>query len=157
MKGPRPLPTNLKLLRRDRSHHAANRDEPKPPACEHVPTAPNYLNRRAKAEWRRMAKELHVLGLLTKIDLGGLAGYCAAYADFAEANYQMRDHPEELVLHGEKGSYMNPILSVKASAMKQMKAFLTEFGMTPSSRSRVKATPPATEDKFADFIAQGKK
>jgi P27 family predicted phage terminase small subunit len=32
---------------------------------------------------------------------------------------------------------LNPYLHVATSAMKQMKGLLTEFGMTPSARSRL--------------------
>lgn len=43
--------------------------------------------------------------------------------------------------------YQNPYLAVANRAMKQMRDFLTEFGMTPSSRSRVLSSVPPMRDK----------
>lgn len=42
--------------------------------------------------------------------------------------------------------YQNPYLVVANRAMKPMRDFLTEFGMTPSSRSRVSSSVPLVRD-----------
>jgi P27 family predicted phage terminase small subunit len=49
--------------------------------------------------------------------------------------------------------YQNPYLAVANRAMKQMRDFLTEFGMTPSSRSRVSSgLPPVRDEKVEKFF-----
>jgi P27 family predicted phage terminase small subunit len=49
--------------------------------------------------------------------------------------------------------YQNPFLAVANRAMKQMRDFLTEFGMTPSSRSRVSSgLPPVRGEKAERFF-----
>lgn len=42
----------------------------------------------------------------------------------------------------------NPFLSIAESCMDRMKTYLVEFGMTPSSRARVKSTPTETTDEI---------
>jgi P27 family predicted phage terminase small subunit len=39
----------------------------------------------AKTEWRRLASELELLGLLGSTDQAALAGYCNAYANLVRA------------------------------------------------------------------------
>jgi P27 family predicted phage terminase small subunit len=40
----------------------------------------------------------------------------------------------------------NPYVVLANQALKRVKSFLTEFGMTPSSRSRIMAVPDDNED-----------
>jgi P27 family predicted phage terminase small subunit len=49
----------------------------------------------------------------------------------------------------------NPFLSIAESCMDRMKAFLVEFGMTPSSRARVKSTPAETTDEIEAALQAG--
>ena len=109
MKGPSPDPLCIGhervLIARNRSTTACNREasstdvtsnpntppgpqrskRPIRPELEPLQTAeppkpPRYLTRLAAAEWRRLAPELHRLGLLTVVDVAPLAAYCQAYA-----------------------------------------------------------------------------
>ena len=45
------------------------------PRC---PEPPEWLAQYAKEEWWRTAPQLHVLGLLSSVDVACLAAYCAA-------------------------------------------------------------------------------
>jgi P27 family predicted phage terminase small subunit len=49
----------------------------------------------------------------------------------------------------------NPYLSIAESCMDRMKQILVEFGMTPSSRARVKAMPVETTDEIEDALQAG--
>ena len=48
----------------------------------------------------------------------------------------------------------NPAVHIEFNAAKTCKAFLTEFGMTPSSRSRIMAVPGENEadNKWKDLL-----
>ncbi|MEN3976901.1 phage terminase small subunit P27 family [Emcibacter sp. SYSU 3D8] len=96
---------------------------------------------KARAEWRRMAKHLYGLGLLTDIDRAALAGYCQAYGRWVEAEEAIAKHG--IVVRSPSGFPMSsPFLAIANKALEQIHRFGIEFGMTPASRSRVSAIPP---------------
>jgi phage terminase small subunit len=72
-------PTHLQVLRGNPSKRPI-RPELEPLQTAEPPKPPRYLTRLAAAEWRRLAPELHRLGLLTVVDVAPLAAYCQAYA-----------------------------------------------------------------------------
>jgi P27 family predicted phage terminase small subunit len=46
----------------------------------------------AKKEWRRLAKQMESLGLLTLVDMTAFAGYCQAYARWKEVEKFISKH-----------------------------------------------------------------
>ena len=141
-RGPKPTPTATLRLRG--SWRAdARKSEPKPKLG--APPMPSWLSREAKAEWKRVVPELERLGLLSQLDRAALALYAQAYGRWAEAE-------KELVVHGlivktKSGMLIqNPYLWIANRAAKQMSEMLAEFGMSPSSRTRVTATKPTDAD-----------
>ena len=74
-----------------------------------------------------------------------LALYCQAYGRWVEAEQEAAVHG--LVVKTKSGMLIqNPYLGIANRAAKQVHEFLVEFGMSPSSRTRVSATPPADVD-----------
>ncbi len=152
-RGPRPLPTSVKqrqgTLRGDR----VNAQEPQPEV--EVPACPAHLQGEARKEWRRLSKELAALGLLARIDRGALALYCAAWGRWVEAEEALRKHGV-LVKSPNNYPMQSPYLAIANKAMEQMRALLTEFGMSPSSRARVHALPVEQEEPggLAQFLRE---
>jgi len=90
-------------------------------------------------------------GLLSKVDRAALAAYCCAYSRWIQAETILRS--SGLLVKAWGGlPVQNPALGIADRAMSQMKAFLVEFGMTPSSRTRVQAAHPDQTDMLADFL-----
>jgi P27 family predicted phage terminase small subunit len=134
--GRKAIPTATKELRGNPGKRPLNKDEPKPP--RKIPTCPAHLDDAAKAEWKWISKHLHAIGVLTLIDKAALAGYCQAYSRWAAAEAALQK--TGLVLKSADGRfYTNPYLAVVNRALANMHSFLSEFGMTPASRTRVKA------------------
>ena len=52
-----------------------------------------HLNSSAKAEWKRLAGEMHRLGILTSLDRAALAAYCQAYGRWVEAERKLKETP----------------------------------------------------------------
>jgi phage terminase small subunit len=61
VRGRKPKPTRLKLIEGNPGKRATNQHEPRPEPK--VPTCPAHLCPAAKAEWKRLAQELFVLGI----------------------------------------------------------------------------------------------
>lgn len=65
-RGPKTVPTGLKLVTDTLRPHRVNPDEPQPELA--LPDAPDHLSPQAHTEWDRVAAELAALGM--QADLG---------------------------------------------------------------------------------------
>ena len=78
-------------LEGNRGKRAWNHDEPEPP--DGIPRCPKHLAPVARTEWRRVARSLHAMGVLTPIDRAALAAYCQSYAKWVEAETKLKETP----------------------------------------------------------------
>jgi P27 family predicted phage terminase small subunit len=159
MKGRKPKPTKLKILTGNPGHREINDREPQPTPGASMP---DWLSQSAKSEWKRIAPELLRLGLVTVVDRAALAAYCQAYAELKEATKQLdtegrivavyaKDLNGDVLLDRKKNpvveSYRaHPAVKLQRDAFARVKAFLAEFGLTPSSRSRLSMGPQGGAD-----------
>jgi P27 family predicted phage terminase small subunit len=151
MAGRKPKPTQLKELNGNPGKRPLNRNEPK---FSGTPTCPKHLDKVARAEWKRLSAELTANGLLTTVDRAALAGYCSAWARWVAA--ELKIQTDGTVINSPKSGYpiQNPHVGIANTALDQMRKFAVEFGMTPSSRSRINvADAPTSGDPFAEFMA----
>jgi P27 family predicted phage terminase small subunit len=169
MPGPAPKPTALKLAEGNPGKRAINHKEPKPETGE--PSMPKGLSLSARREWKSIVPELMKLGVLTVVDGKALAAYCEAFAMWEMARKEIRENgltfkvtaitkikqadgttrDEVLVL----GIKRNPAVAIAFESLRAMKSYLTEFGLTPASRSRLSVEqPPKNDDPVAAFMAK---
>lgn len=148
MAGRRPTPTALKLIQGNPGKRALNKAEPKPQIK--APTCPGHLSKEAKAEWRRIMPILINLGIMTKIDRAALAAYCQSYGRWVEAE-KKADEKGPVIKSPTGDIRTNPYLVVANRAMDNMRKFLVEFGMTPSSRSRITAEKKPEAGEYDDL------
>ena len=135
-RGRKPKPTALKELEGNPGKRALNQHEPKPE--KKAPKCPVWLDPEAKKEWRRMAKQLEGLGILTEVDMAAFAGYCQAYARWKEAEEFITKHGT--IVKTPSGYWQQvPQVSIAQTYLKIMNRFCEQFGLTPSSRSRIVA------------------
>lgn len=133
MRGRKPKPAGMSFRR---PHRNASGLEAKLPVC------PSHLKGEARREWFRLGRQLLAFGLVTEIDKAALALYCQAWARWIEAEEALRTYG--VVLKSPSGfPIQSPYLAIANKAMEQMTKLLVEFGMSPSSRSRVTAYPPS--------------
>jgi P27 family predicted phage terminase small subunit len=144
MRGRKPEPSALKVLRGLPGKRKLSVDEPRPAPLVDL-TPPDWLDGEAKAEWDRLAPMLGRLGVLTETDTGALTAYCEAWATWKGATQQIRKWG--MVLKGKDGELpkVSPYVKIAHNALQQMRGLLVEFGMTPSSRARVHASTPAAD------------
>jgi len=136
MRGRKPKPTRLKQL----AGNPGKRPLPKAEArlATGIPAAPSHLLAEARREWRRMSQLLYDAGLLTHVDRAALAAYCQSWARWVKAERTITKKGE--TVWGVNGTMkISPWMMIAKQAKEEMRKFLIEFGMTPSSRSRVHA------------------
>lgn len=151
-RGPPPKPSALKKLEGTfRPDRAAPREVSPPPG---VPDAPEWLDEEARAEWERIVPHLAKLRILAEIDRGTLADYCTAHslAVASTVEYQR----EGLMVDTPHGPRKHPLIKVAQEARAQARVLAQEFGLSPSSRTRISAPPkPAEGDNTEDFLFGG--
>jgi P27 family predicted phage terminase small subunit len=152
MRGRKPLPSNVVRLRGNPGKRRINDAEPTPEPG--VPDCPSCLGEEAKKEWERLARALGELGLLTRIDRGMLAAYCQAHALWTEAVASIERYGT-MVKSPNGFPMQSPYVAVANKQVEIMGRIAAEFGMTPSSRSRIRASGPAPEDAFEQFLERG--
>lgn len=134
--GRKPKPTALKVLEGNPGKRPLNTKEPKPKS--NAPKCPSWLEAEAKKEWRRMSKQLELMGLLTEVDMAAFAGYCQAYARWKEAEEFISKHGT--IVKTPSGYWQQvPQVSIASNYLKIMGKFCEQFGLTPSARSRLVA------------------
>lgn len=138
MRGRKPKPTALKLLDGNPGKRAINGKEPKAPPG--LPGCPEQLSEPAKAEWNRIARALHEIGLLSTLDRTAFAAYCAAYGRWVEAEEKLQETPP-LVKTPSGYVQPSPWINIANRQLEIMLKFMAEMGLTPSARSRI--TVPA--------------
>ena len=147
----KPKPTALRLIEGNPSRRPFNKKEAKPAPV--IPKCPRHLNAAAKVEWKRIAKTLHKLGLLTEIDGGQLALYCQAWGRWVEAEDALKKHGMVVKMSKAAPLRKSPYLMVANKAMEQMQRALSEFGMSPASRARVQAAGSSRDEEGADLLS----
>jgi P27 family predicted phage terminase small subunit len=105
-----------------------------------LPRCPAHLSDVARKEWRRLARPLYEMGVLSITDRAALAAYCQAYARWVEAEQKLKETP--LLLKTPSGYVQqSPWLSISNKQLELMGRYMAELGLTPSARSRVRRSP----------------
>jgi P27 family predicted phage terminase small subunit len=158
MPGPPPKPTAVKIAEGNPGKRRLNTKEPEPELGE--PSMPRHLCPVARKEWQTIVPELLKLGVLTVIDRAALAAYCESFALWESARREVRKNgitfttksviKDEVIVTGIK---RNPAVAIANEALRMMKSYLVEFGLTPASRSRLSVEqPPKEDDPVASFF-----
>jgi P27 family predicted phage terminase small subunit len=147
MKGRKPKPTALKI----RDGNPGRRPLPtaEPTAARKLPRPPREANARDRALWIRTGKMLIRSGVATRLD-------SAAFRLLIESLVTHRNAVEKVAEFGpvwmEKGEskipkfQYSPWWVIQNREFDKLKWLLTEFGLTPSSRTRLHGTPAAPEE-----------
>jgi P27 family predicted phage terminase small subunit len=147
--GRKPKPTRLKLITGNPGHRPVNRNEPNPK--REIPPCPEFLQGEARKTWHKVSKKLFRIGLLTEIDDMALAILCRDWEEYLDASAKLRE--TGLLVKSPSGQQMmNPYLAIANQAIKRIRAMLTEFGMSPSSRSRISTVGGAGDSEGSEWL-----
>jgi P27 family predicted phage terminase small subunit len=160
MRGPKPTPTHLKILRGNPGQRRLH-PEVEPAAAADIPDPPGFLTSDAKVEWRRIVTELYRLGLLTLVDERPFAAYCQAYGRWVAAEKAIARMAEGdplnhgLMIKSDTGNTIkNPLVGIASQSAAEMVKYAAEFGFTPAARARIAAgvASGSVKSKFAGLI-----
>ena len=128
-RGPKPKPTKVLKLRGSRK---IRQDEGEPdgePLCR-MPQPPSCLTKEGKQLWQTLGPKLRRSGLLTDLDVDMFELLCDIYGE-----YKSPDANEQTP-------------SYRAKLLDKLVKLYAEFGLSPSSRSRVTVEKPKAENPF---------
>ncbi len=104
-----------------------------------------------------LAPRLSRNGILTELDVDGLTAYCVIYARWVEAEGFIKTLGP--IVETTAGNMIqNPYLSIANRCLEQMNRIAGEFGLTPSSRARLKGdTAPPDDPLEQELFGPGTK
>ncbi len=102
----------------------------------------------AHNEWKRVVPVLDSKKLLATIDNTLLTDYCICWARLLEAERLVSR--EGMVLETERGWVKHPATTVAAGCRQQLKFYIGELGLSPSSRGRIDL--PGGDDEGDDVL-----
>lgn len=146
--GPRPKPTEVKVLEGNPGGYKLNRNELKPTRTRVEP--PFELNDDAYKEWKRIEDELHRMGLLTAVDMPALANYCQIWSVWCATQRGLNK-----IMAEDPNFITNPALKASLKVSYALTRVCAELGFSPSSRSKVTVTDDNEASKFKGLIATG--
>lgn len=142
LRGPAPKPTAVRKWEGNLGKRPYNSFEPRPRVI--VPQCPKHLDAEAKQLWRKLTPILQRMRVLTEADGVALGNLCDSYSTMIQARRRLRE--TGMLLKTPSGYVQqNPLLNIANAAMETVNKLLREFGLTPSSRSRIYAEPPEEE------------
>lgn len=158
-RGPRPLPSAIKHARGTYRTDRAAANEPTPTGR---PSCPKWLSPDAAKEFRRLVKQLSEMQLIGSIDQNALARYASTWVRWRQAIQMIERGGEVTVLKDSDGKVkyvqQSPFSTIARQLSDQLGRLEGEFGMTPSSRSRIEvapAPPPAEPAGKGRFFPSG--
>jgi P27 family predicted phage terminase small subunit len=121
-----------------------------------APECPDHLDETAKREWKRMVKLLLRTRVLTEADGLALANLCQAWSTLVKAQTKLNE--SGLLLKTPSGYIQqSPLLGIVNNCTDTVVKLSREFGLTPSSRSRLEVPPePRPESKTMQLIRQAR-
>ena len=154
MKGRRPTPTSLKLLKGETRPSRINKNEPKPKPL--APAASTWLSADAKKLRKKLAPKLETLGILTEADGASFDLMLTHYSLASDAARTLKKAGS--VLEDSKGyPAKHPAVNILKEHSAAFLRYAAEFGLTPSSRSRLNLVTPDEEiDEFEEYLRGGK-
>jgi P27 family predicted phage terminase small subunit len=148
--GRKPLPTSIKLASGIR---AARIPTGEPNSPQGQPEAPAHFDDYEREGWITFVRDVDKLGLLSTVD-GHAAGiYAMAYGGARHDRDDIKANGRYITgAHG--GKVLNPAVTSLNQNIRSMLSVLSSYGLTPSDRSRLRATDRGEVDPLDEFLRQ---
>jgi P27 family predicted phage terminase small subunit len=121
--------------------------EVKAPATKVTP--PKWLPEAQKKEFRKVAKELRAIGIITNLDVEALARFIVAQKMYTDLTLSILGNS---VMLNDKDTISN-----QDKLFKQCRAAASDLGLTISSRCKLVMPKPVKEEKSNKFTRFGPK
>lgn len=153
--GGRPRkPTEIKRLGGTLQPSRTNKLEPVPEVA--LPMVPTWLSEKARQYWDMIGHVLLNMRVVSVADGPALSMLCDVLAEWAEAREYVLLNGSTYSTYTKQGDEMrrpNPEVAMASDAWRRAMVMLTQFGLTPASRSKVSALGgDERKDPFAEMM-----
>jgi P27 family predicted phage terminase small subunit len=138
MAGRKPVPTAIRQVRGNPGKRPLPKNEPAVELA--TPPCPDYFTDDQQVAWAELAERLVDMKVLTLGDGAALELLFAAYMEWRYAADIVTDEGMTYTTTTESGDVMyrpRPEVAIAADAWRRVTSMLREFGLTPSSRTKV--------------------
>jgi P27 family predicted phage terminase small subunit len=139
LRGRAPKPRAIRELEGISKPYQLNQNEPRPRVCSLEPPVP--LNPNQRLVWDALAPEMVRIGTLTLVDVPAFLRYIDLTLEYNEMQRQIAGQNYFFIIRGEDGKakYIStlPAVTIRNQALANLLKLEAQFGMTPSSRTRV--------------------
>jgi len=142
VRGRKPKPTTLRVLEGMAGHRPLNPNEPEPAALDEACPV-ELTDPIAQAEWVRGIVPAIQTGQITDADRVLAIAHCELWATWRSQLADAQRHPHIIAAGPNNYPMPNPARTMANKTLIMLAKVDAELGLTPSSRSRVQATPKA--------------
>lgn len=144
--GRRPKPTVLKVKdgTAAKNPQMVNKREPKEELA--APQCPRRFKGETRKAWLRFADLIDQMGMLSRSYGPALECFAETYAKYLAAVAVVER--EGMLVDGKR----HPILVELHALRKEVFMFLTDFGLTPSAKSKIVVDPKPKEEELKRFF-----
>jgi P27 family predicted phage terminase small subunit len=158
-RGPKPQPTQFKILRGNPGCRPLNIHEPQP-SPEGI-VMPEHLGEIATTQWNSLLPMLQATRVMTRADVEALARYCDTYEWWIDTRAKLKKEGDTYPILNDKGEVkyiaQRPEVSIAHKLATQLRQLEADFGLSPAARVSLKVDPDAKEEsKLASFLARKK-
>lgn len=155
-RGPKPTPTNLKILRGNPGCRPLNAAEPQPPADGIV--MPEHLGEVAARRWGELLPMLQATRVMTRADVEALARYCDTYEWWLAVRAKLKAEGDTYPILNDGGEIkyiaQRPEVSIAHKLATQLRQLEADFGLSPAARVSLKVEPDAPQEStLQKFLA----
>ena len=117
-----------------------------------MPEVPDWLDKDARVEWRRLAPELLAVGLLGKVDRLEMALLCQTASSLAKCQTVLNEKGHT---YRVKGSIRKrPEVAMVHEYTKLLNSIAGNFGLHPSARARMSVPGKKSPSPMASLIGK---
>jgi P27 family predicted phage terminase small subunit len=135
------------------------------PLKQKAPPPPKWFSPLAKRIYKDTTRQLMSQKVMTSVDFELLVAYCQEYSTYLDIMKKFqpgkdgKSEEEMVITNATKNGtshQVNPLFKIAQASLEKAKAIGVEFGLTPSSRSRVNPIKEEPKDQFTEFLKSRK-
>lgn len=153
--GKKRVPDAIKLIKNTKPG-AGGSNKSKPSWGGVAPKPPEGLSEAASGLWAQLCERLTAQGVIEDVDYCALQLLVQAYDDWVVADEALKESGgafyESVTDKGALFIRAHPAFVQRSDAARRTHALLSEFGLTPASRSKVTAKNAQQEDPATQYF-----